>query len=124
MLRSMLKSKLHRIRVTEADLDYVGSLTLDEELMEAADILPFEQVRIYNISTGQRFETYVIKGPRGEGTVCLNGAAARMGTKGDLIIVASYGMVSPDEIKSGKSIQIWVDENNKIARKSVTSWIE
>ncbi len=122
MFRSMLKSKIHRATITEANLDYEGSLTLDLDLMEAADILPFEQVRVYNVSNGQRFETYVIEGKRGSGTVCLNGAAARKGSPGDLIIIVTYGIFSEEEIRNGKSVQVWVDEKNAIKRRTETSW--
>lgn len=118
----MLKSKIHRATITEANLDYEGSLTLDLDLMEAADILPFEQVRVYNVSNGQRFETYVIEGKRGSGTVCLNGAAARKGSPGDLIIIVTYGIFSEEEIRNGKSVQVWVDEKNAIKRRTETSW--
>ncbi|NDY42313.1 aspartate 1-decarboxylase [Dissulfurirhabdus thermomarina] len=123
MLRTMLNSKIHRARVTEARLDYEGSLSLDPDLMEAAGLLPYEQVRVYNISTGERFETYVIKGDRpGSGTVCLNGAAARKGSPGDLVIIASYGLYAPEEIPSGQSILVWVDEHNRVARRKVDPW--
>ena len=87
MLRSMLKSKIHRATITDADLNYEGSLTIDSRLMEAADLFPFEQILVYNISNGNRFDTYVIEGKRGSGSICLNGAAARKGAPGDLIII-------------------------------------
>lgn len=90
MQRLMLKSKIHRARVTGSDIDYEGSLTIDEELMKAADIVPYEQIKIYNISNGARFDTYAIAGPPGSGQICLNGAAARKGAKGDLIIIVTY----------------------------------
>lgn len=90
MQRVMLKSKIHRARVTDANINYEGSLTIDADLMKAADILPFEQVKVYNISNGARFDTYAIGGAPGKGDICLNGAAARMGTVGDLIIIATY----------------------------------
>ena len=91
MQRIMLKSKIHRACVTDANLDYEGSLSIDEDLMKAADILPYEQIKIYNIFNGARFDTYAIAGPAGSGEICLNGAAARMGARGDLIIIVSYG---------------------------------
>jgi aspartate 1-decarboxylase len=122
MLRSMLKAKIHRGRVTEAHLDYEGSLTLDRRLLEAAGLFPFEQVMVYNISNGERFETYVIDGPEGSGTVCLNGAAARKGLPGDLIIIASYGLYAEDELSQGKSVLLWVDKENRILRREEQHW--
>ncbi|RPI51766.1 MAG: aspartate 1-decarboxylase [Deltaproteobacteria bacterium] len=122
MLRSMLKSKIHKATVTEADLNYEGSLTIDSRLIEAADLLPFEQIMVYNISTGSRFDTYVIEGERGSGSICLNGAAARKGLPGDLIIIASYGLYSEDEIAEGKSIVVWVDAKNKLKDRTEVPW--
>ncbi len=90
MLRLMLKSKIHRATVTEADLNYEGSLTLDEDLMDAAGLKPFEGIQVYNITNGSRLETYVITGERGSGTICINGAAAHLTGPGDLVIIASY----------------------------------
>lgn len=90
MQRIMLKSKIHRVSVTEANLEYEGSCTIDEELLRAANILPYEQIKIYNVTNGARFDTYAMAGPAGSGVICLNGAAARMGAKGDLIIIATY----------------------------------
>lgn len=114
MQRIMLKSKIHRATLTDANLNYEGSITIDEDLMEAADILAFEQVQIYDINNGNRFETYVIKGERGSGTICVNGAAARLVAKGDLIIIASYFNVDENEAKEHKPKLIYVDENNDI----------
>ena len=108
MLRSMLKSKIHKATITEADLNYEGSITIDSRLMEAADLLPFERIMVYNISNGSRFDTYVIEGERGSGSICLNGAAARKGSPGDLIIIAFYAVYSKDEIARCKSIVVWV----------------
>jgi aspartate 1-decarboxylase len=122
MLRSMLKSKVHKATVTEADINYEGSLTIDSRLMEAADLLPFEQIMVYNISNGNRFDTYVIEGERGSGSICLNGAAARKGLPGDLIIIASYGLYSEDEIAKGKSILIWVDAKNQLKERTEMPW--
>lgn len=122
MLRSMLKSKIHRAVVTDANLAYEGSLTLDRNLMDAADLLPFEQIMVYNISTGQRFETYVIEGTAGSGEVCLNGAAARKGAIGDLVIVASYGTYTPEEIMDGESLLVWVDQKNLIKKRKAVKW--
>lgn len=118
----MLKSKIHKATVTEADLNYEGSLTIDSRLIEAAGLLPFEQIMVYNISTGNRFDTYVIEGERGSGSICLNGAAARKGLPGDLIIIASYGLYSEDEIAEGKSIIVWVDAKNRLKDRTEVPW--
>ena len=122
MLRSMLKSKIHRATITGADLNYEGSLTIDSRLMEAADLLPLEQIMVYNISNGSRFDTYAIEGERDSGSICLNGAAARKGSPGDLIIIASYGLYSVDEIAKGKSILVWVDTKNKLKERTEVPW--
>lgn len=113
MLRSLLKSKIHRARITDKNLSYEGSLTIDRELMVAADLRPFEHIMVYNITNGERFDTYVIEGPPGSGAICLNGAAARKGEIGDLVIIASYGLYGDDEIETGSSIVVYVDENNR-----------
>jgi len=113
--RIMLKSKIHRATLTDANLEYEGSITIDEDLMEAADILAFEQVQIYDINNGNRFETYVIKGERGTGTICVNGAAARLVSRGDLVIIASYFNVDEAEALEHKPKLIYVDEENSIA---------
>jgi len=118
----MLKSKIHKATITEADLNYEGSLTIDSRLMEAADLLPFEQIMVYNISNGSRFNTYVIEGEGGSGSICLNGAAARKGAPGDLIIIASYGLYSKDEIAGGKSILVWVDAKNQLKERTEVPW--
>ena len=97
MQRTMLQSKIHRATVTDANLNYEGSITVDETLMEKANLIPFEQVHIYNINNGERFQTYVIPGPRNSGTICLNGAAARKVAKGDLIIIANYVTMDAEE---------------------------
>ncbi len=115
MQRIMLKSKIHRATLTDANLEYEGSITIDEDLMEAADILAFEQVQIYDINNGNRFETYVIKGERGSGTICVNGAAARLVSRGDLVIIASYFNVDEAEALEHKPKLIYVDEENSIA---------
>ncbi len=115
MQRIMLKSKIHRATLTDANLEYEGSITIDEDLMEAADILAFEQVQIYDINNGNRFETYVIKGERGSGTICVNGAAARLVSKGDLVIIASYFNVDEAEAAVHEPKLIYVDEENCIA---------
>ncbi len=118
----MLKSKIHRATITESNLNYEGSITIDRRLMEAAELRPFEQVMIYNISNGNRISTYTIEGDLDSGTICLNGAAARKGAVGDLIIIASYGMYSEDEIARGKSIMVWVDRGNRLQKRTEVPW--
>ncbi len=113
MQRTLLKSKIHRVRVTDANLNYEGSLTIDADLMEAADILPYEQIKIYNIHNGARFDTYAIAGPAGKGDICLNGAAARMGAPGDLIIIATYANYDEAEAAAHKPIVVLVDSQNR-----------
>ncbi|MEJ5348532.1 MAG: aspartate 1-decarboxylase [Desulfosoma sp.] len=123
MRRTMMKSKLHRARVTDANLNYEGSLTIDAQLMELADILPYEQVRVYNVSTGARFETYAIEGPRGGGDICLNGAAARMGAAGDLIIIVTYADYEEEEARRHAPRVILLDDRNKPKKPElVQSW--
>lgn len=117
MQRFMLKSKIHRATVTGAELDYEGSISIDEKLMEAADLLPYEKVNIYNVSNGERFSTYVIKGRKNSGVICLNGAAARKASKGDIIIIASYVLVGDDAARKWTSRCIYVDKENKIKKK-------
>jgi len=120
MQRTLLKSKIHRVRVTDANLNYEGSLTIDSDLMEAADILPYEQIKIYNIYNGARFDTYAIAGPAGKGDICLNGAAARMGAQSDLIIIATYANYSEAEAAAHKPIVVLVDsQNRKCADKAI-----
>ncbi|OEK05914.1 aspartate 1-decarboxylase [Roseivirga misakiensis] len=111
----VFKSKIHRAKVTQAELHYVGSITLDEALMEGANIIENEKVQIVNVNNGERFETYVIKGERNSGTVCLNGPAARRVQVGDVIIIVSYGIMDAEEAKSHKPRIIFPDSNNKIA---------
>ncbi|MBN1255708.1 MAG: aspartate 1-decarboxylase [Deltaproteobacteria bacterium] len=118
MQRIMLKAKIHRASVTDANLDYEGSITIDEALMEAADILPFEQVQIYNVTNGNRFETYTIKGERNSGVICINGAAARKASKGDVVIIASYGLFFEQEYAHHRPKLIYVDEANRIIKKT------
>ncbi len=114
MQRIIFKSKIHRARITEANLNYEGSLTIDQDLMEAADILPYEKVDVVNISTGDRFTTYAIKGKRGSGEMCLNGGAARLGHVGDLIIVITYAHLDENELESFQTKAVLVDEQNQI----------
>lgn len=118
MYRTMMKSKIHRATVTEANLNYVGSITIDEELMEASDLLENEQVQIVNNNNGARLETYVIPGPRGSGVICLNGAAARLVQPGDNVIIISYAQMSPEEVRSHKPTIVFVDENNRPVEKA------
>lgn len=113
MLITVMKSKIHRAKVTEANLNYVGSITIDEDLMDAADIIENEKVQIVNNNNGNRFETYVIPGPRGSGMICLNGAAARLVHPGDIIIVIAYGMLDREEARSFRPKIVFVDDSNK-----------
>ena len=113
MQRTLLKSKIHRVRITDANLNYVGSLMIDADLMEAADILPYEQIKIYNINNGARFDTYALAGPAGKGDICLNGAAARMGAAGDLIIIATYSIYDEAETARHKPKIVLVDSKNR-----------
>ncbi len=114
MFRLMLRSKIHRATVTDANLEYEGSLTVDPVLMEAADMLPYEQVRVSNLNNGERFETYLIPGKRGSGDMCLNGPTARKGSKSDKIIVFCYEYYNEQELKTFKPNIVQVDERNKI----------
>lgn len=114
MFRTLFKSKLHRATVTEANLNYVGSITIDEDLMDAADILINEKVQIVNNNNGARLETYVIPGERGSGVICLNGAAARLVQPGDKVIIITYAIMDEQEIRDFKPTVVFVDDNNKI----------
>jgi aspartate 1-decarboxylase len=114
MNRVMFKSKLHRARVTQAELYYEGSLTIDENLMEAADLIAYEKVAVVNINNGARFETYVIPGARGSKHICLNGAAARLGAVGDEVIIISYTTLSDAEARSYQPTVVLVDKNNDV----------
>ena len=115
MRRYMLKSKIHRATVTAADLNYEGSLTIDRDLMDQANILPYEVVKVYNINNGERFETYAIEGERGKGEICLNGAAARKGHHGDLVIITTFVDLEENEIQRHKPIVVHVDQRNRMA---------
>src|ERR1017187_7663147 len=118
MMRWMCKSKIHRATVTEANLAYEGSITIDETLMEAADIVPYEMVQVFNINNGERFETYAIPGPKDSGVICLNGAAARLGVVGDKIIIISTSFVDESDVPSFSPKVVFVnDKNKKIAKK-------
>ncbi len=114
MLRTLCKSKLHRATVTDANVQYTGSLSIDAELMGAADLLPYEQVHVYDVDNGARLVTYCIEGPRGSGMMCVNGAAARLVSPGDHIIVAAFGQFSPEELKGFRPKLILLDERNRI----------
>lgn len=119
MKRTMFKSKIHRARVTQAELYYEGSLTIDTDLMVAANILPYEMVQVVNINNGNRFETYAIEGDPGSGTICLNGAAARLGLVGDEIIIITYGQYDEQEVAEHHPTVVLVGEHNRI--KSILS---
>ena len=113
MQRILLKSKLHRATVTDSNLHYEGSLTIDEDLLRLADILPYERISIYNVSNGERFDTYAIAGPSASGAICLNGAAARKGMKGDLIIIATYGHYEAAELVKHQPKIVLLDSGNR-----------
>jgi len=119
MRRTILKSKIHRITITGADLHYEGSLTLDEAIMEAANLVPFEKVEVFNINNGHRFSTYVIPGVRYSGECILNGAAARLGHSGDLIIIVSYADVDDEELERFKVNLVYMDEDNSVKEHKV-----
>lgn len=117
MLITLCKSKIHRATVTEANLHYQGSLTVDIDLLDAAQMIPYQKVSVVNVNNGARLETYLIEGKRGSGVVCLNGAAARLGAAGDIIIIITYGMVDEKEVpKDYNPIVVHVDEKNRIKK--------
>lgn len=116
MFIHVMKSKLHRVRVTQAELHYVGSITIDEDLMDAANLVENEKVQIVNNNNGERIETYVIKGERGSGTICLNGAAARKAQVGDIVIIIAYAMMTTEEAKNHKPALVFPDTNNKLVK--------
>ena len=109
------KSKIHRVTVTEADLHYEGSITIDEDLIDAANLIEFEKVQVVNVNNGERLETYVIKGERGSGVICLNGPAARRAQKGDLVIIISYASMTPEEAKAHKPTLIFPNAQNRLS---------
>jgi aspartate 1-decarboxylase len=122
-MRTMLKSKIHRARVTQCNIDYEGSITIDKDLMEAADLLQFEKVEVLNINNSARFHTYAIEGERGSGEICLNGAAARLVAKGDIVIILSYHIFPEDEAASFSPRLVYVDSQNHIVNtKSTLDW--
>lgn len=116
MLRCILRAKIHKATVTESNITYEGSLTVDETLLEATGIQPYEQISVSNLHNGERFETYVIPGKRDSGVICLNGPTARKGTVGDVIIIFSYGYYMEEEIKNFSPVIIRLDEKNRIIR--------
>lgn len=116
MLRTICKSKIHRARVTEANLHYVGSITIDQELLEAADIAPYERVQIVNVNNGARFETYAMQGAPGSGEICVNGAAARLAAVGDIVIIISYALMNDEELARHVPNVVFVEETNRIRR--------
>lgn len=113
---SMLKSKIHRAVITQAELNYVGSVTIDEDLIDAAGLCEYEHVHIVNVNSGSRIETYVIAGERGSGVICLNGAAARAGQKGDPVIIMAYASMTTDEAKTHRPKVVFVGDNNEMIR--------
>ena len=114
MIRTLLKSKIHRATVTEANIEYEGSVTIDRDLMDAADMLPYERVDIWNCTNGNRLTTYVIEGERGEGQICINGAAAHLMKPGDLVIIASWADVPDEQARDFDSKRVFVDHENRI----------
>ncbi len=116
MRLTVFKSKIHRATVTEADLNYEGSITIDADLMDAADVLPHEQVQILNVNNGERFDTYAIRGPRGSGVICLNGPAARLAHVGDTVIILTYAAMEREELLRHVPTIVFVDEKNRIRR--------
>jgi aspartate 1-decarboxylase len=120
MYRRMMKSKIHRATVTDSNLQYEGSITIDEKLMEMADIILYEQVDIYNVTSGERFHTYAIKGERDSGVICINGAAAHKAKKGDIIIIVTYADFEEKDLASFEPKKVYADELNRI--KSMTGW--
>jgi aspartate 1-decarboxylase len=120
MRRTFFKSKIHRATVTHADLDYEGSVSIDEDLLEAAGIWEYESVHIWNITRGTRLQTYAIKGARGSGTICINGAAAHLNKPGDLVILATFAELEESEARAHKPVVVLVDRQNKIVASDVT----
>lgn len=116
MVLNMLRGKIHRATVTQAEVDYIGSITIDQDLMDAAGILEYEKVQVADVERGTRLETYVISGEPGSGVICLNGAAAHLVTPGDKVIIMCYAQMTPEEAHESKPRVVFVDEDNKIAR--------
>jgi aspartate 1-decarboxylase len=124
MQRTMCKGKIHRATVTQANLNYIGSITIDQDLLEAADIYPYEKVQVVNVTNGSRLETYAIAGARGSGVICLNGAAARLTAEGDIVIIISYGQFDEQEIRSLVPKVVFVDEQNRLTELKRVPLIE
>src|SRR5579875_1003849 len=124
MLRTMCKGKIHRATVTQANLNYIGSITIDQDLLEAANIYPYEKVQVVNVTNGSRLETYAIPGERGSGVICLNGAAARLNAVGDIVIIMSYALFTEEEIRSLKPRIVLVNEQNQITELREVPLIE
>jgi aspartate 1-decarboxylase len=124
MMRTMCKGKIHRATVTQADLNYVGSITIDQDLLDAANIYPYEKVQVVNINNGARLETYTIAGARGSGVICLNGAAARLNAPGDLVIIISYADYNEEEIRALTPHLVFVDEHNHMTATKEVPLIE
>lgn len=116
MIIEVLKSKIHRARVTQSELNYVGSITIDEDLIDAANMIANEKVQVVNNNNGARFETYIIKGERGSGTICLNGSCARLAQIGDIIIIVSYAHMELEEAKKYDPVLVFPDENNRLIK--------
>lgn len=114
MRRTMMKGKIHRATVTDSNLDYEGSITIDSHLLDKANIIPYEQVDIYNVTSGERFTTYAIKGEKDSGVICINGAAAHKARKGDIIIIATYASFDEKELEQFKPAKVYVDGSNRI----------
>jgi aspartate 1-decarboxylase len=124
MLRTMCKGKIHRATVTQANLNYIGSITIDQDLLDAANIYPYEKVQIVNLNNGNRLETYTIAGERGSGVICLNGAAARLTSEGDKVIIISYAQYTEEEIRSLVPQIAFVDDENRLTEKKAVPLIE
>ncbi len=124
MLRTMCKGKIHRATVTQADLNYVGSITIDQDLLDAANIYPYEKVQVVNINNGSRLETYTIAGARGSGVICLNGAAARLNAPGDLVIIISYADLNEEEIRTMQPHIVFVDSDNHMLEQKIVPLAE
>lgn len=112
----VLKSKIHRVKITQAELHYVGSITIDEDLLDAAELIENQKVQIVNVNNGERIETYVIKGERGSGMVCLNGPAARRAQVGDIVIIIAYGLMDLEEAKRHQPVVVFPDHNNHLVQ--------
>lgn len=124
MQRTICKGKIHRATVTQANLNYIGSITIDQDLLDASDIYPYEKVQVVNVNNGARLETYTIAGARGSGVICLNGAAARLTAEGDIVIIMSYGQFNEQEIRSLEPHIVFVDADNHITETKHVPLIE